>query len=128
MEPSLFSTTRSTARSATLVGARLWPRGYQRFRDFPRRRKTPQGENCIQPRAPILIADRLYREIWGPQQPDGSYVRLGRLPRARSEEAIEWYKLAFERDDRPEVRDRAQVSAVSLIMVLQNQTRRKSAP
>lgn len=73
------------------------------------------------PRAPILIADRLYREIWGPQQPEGHYVRIGRLPRAKTEEAIGWYKLAFERDDRPEVRDRAQVLAISLILAIQSQ-------
>ena len=65
-------------------------------------------------RAPILLADQLYEEIYGRPDASGVRVRAGRIPRAKAEEAMTWYRLAFERDDRPEVRSRAQVLAVSL--------------
>lgn len=73
------------------------------------------------PRAPILIADHLYDEMWGRPKADGARVRTGRLPRAKAEETIRWYRLAFERDDRPEARSRAQVLALSLEMTLKAQ-------
>jgi TPR repeat protein len=69
-------------------------------------------------RAPILLADSIFEKIFGPPQPDGSRVRVGRVPRALTEEAAHWYELAFERDDRPEVRSRAQVQALSLRMMI----------
>ncbi len=75
-------------------------------------------------RAPILLADRFSDEIFGRAQPNGFRVRTGRMPRAKAEEALHWYRLAFERDDRPDARGRAQVLAISIEMTLKEDYKR----
>jgi len=71
--------------------------------------------------APILIADEIFEQIWGrgARPGSGTLTRVGRIPQDKVAEALKWYRIAAERDDRPDVRARAEIGVVTMMSLQQ---------
>jgi hypothetical protein len=71
--------------------------------------------------APILVADHLFTKVTGiapPTGPGQPWKIKRSMPLAKVVEAGRWYQVAIERDDRPEVQQRAEAASVILQVLM----------